>query len=150
MGTEVRFYHLTTRSLDSALPEILAKAYAGGRRVVVKTVSAAQADHLNDHLWTYSEGSFLPHGAKKDGFAADQPLWLTDRDENPNGADVLILAGGATCPDPAAFSLCCEMLDGDDTQQIAAARERYKQFRNAGFTVTYWRQTETGGWEKAA
>jgi DNA polymerase-3 subunit chi len=146
--TEIRFYHLVSRSLESALPEILAKAYGGGRRVVVKAGDAAMVERLNELLWTWNPDSFLPHGAAKDGFAEQQPIWLTAADENPNDADVLVLAGGATSADCGSFALCCDMLDGNDPQQVEAARARWKQYKDAGYDVTYWKQTDSGGWEK--
>lgn len=148
MATEIRFYHLLSKPLDAALPEILGKAIGGGRRVVVKTADAAMTDHLNAHLWTWNESSFLPHGAKKDGFAADQPIWLTDGDDNPNGATVLVLTGGAQAADYNGYELCCTMLDGHDPQQVAAARAQWAQCKELGLPVTYWKQNESGGWEK--
>lgn len=150
MMTEIRFYHLVSRNLESALPEILMKAHGGGRRVVVRLPDAAAVDRMNEHLWTWRPDSFLPHGAAKDGFAAQQPIWLTAQDENPNGADVLVVAGGAVSNDYEAFSLCCEILDGNDPEQIDAARARWKTYKEGGHSVTYWKQTDSGGWEKKA
>jgi DNA polymerase-3 subunit chi len=148
MATEIRFYHLLRKSVAAALPEILTRAIADGRRVVVKTPDAATAEELAEHLWTYNEPSFLPHGTRKDGHPADQPIWLTDGDDNPNGAAVLVLTGGTAAADPGAWALCCAMLDGNDEAQVAAAREQWKAARDAGFTVTYWKQNESGGWDR--
>lgn len=148
MATEVRFYHLVRSSMESALPAILSKAIGTGQRVVVKTADAAAAEILADQLWSFDEQSFLPHGTKKDGHAARQPIWLTPGDDNPNGATILILTGGAATEKTADFTLCCEMLDGNDEAQVAAAREKWKVYKEAGYAVTYWKQTDTGGWEK--
>lgn len=147
---EVRFYHLTQQSLNEALPAILVKALAGERRVVVKLPDEKIVEAMNTHLWVYRENSFLPHGAKKDGYADAQPVWLTHKDENPNGADVLVLTGGSTSDQIDGFSLCCEMLNGHDDRAVSSARARWKSYKDAGHDVTYWQQTETGGWEKKA
>ncbi|MCB9990349.1 MAG: DNA polymerase III subunit chi [Rhodospirillales bacterium] len=146
--TEIRFYHLQTQSLEQALPQILGKAYAGGRRIVVRTNDAAAAQRLNDHLWTYRADSFLPHGSAKEGYAEDQPVWLTDRDENPNKADVLILTGGTASEKLSDFTLCCELFDGRDELAVTAARSKWKTYKDAGFDLTYWQQNEAGGWDK--
>ncbi|MBU0859900.1 MAG: DNA polymerase III subunit chi [Alphaproteobacteria bacterium] len=148
MSTEIRFYHLLSKSLESALPEILTKAVGGGRRVIVKTPDAAMTERLNEHLWTWDEASFLPHGTKKDGHASEQPIWLTDGDDNPNNATVLILTGGAVTQNYDGLTLCCDMLDGNDPEQVDAARARWKGYKEAGFEVTYWKQNEAGGWDK--
>ena len=34
--TEIRFYHLQTRSVDQALPDIVQKALSAGHRVLVR------------------------------------------------------------------------------------------------------------------
>jgi DNA polymerase-3 subunit chi len=146
--TEVRFYHLRTKPLEQALPEILTKALDQGRRVVVKTASKNEAARLNDHLWTWRPDSFLPHGLKGDDFPADQPVWLTDDDENPNGADILVLTGGAQAGNIGSYALCCDMFDGAHDDAVAEARQRWKVYGERGFTVTYWQQTDKGGWEQ--
>lgn len=146
--TEIRFYHLERKTLDQALPEILSKALSGGRRVVVKTNDAKRVQALNEHLWTYQPDSFLPHGSEKEGLAEDQPIWLTDKDENPNNADVLVLTDGTLSEDMKKYNLCCEMLDGRNQDDISAARERWKTYKEQGFDITYWQQDQNGRWNK--
>lgn len=148
--TDIRFYHLTRQSLDQALPAILTKAFSGGRRVVVKCADEQMVRHMNDHLWTYRPDSFLPHGAKKDGHAENQPIWLTTTEENPNSADVLILTGGAVSDQIGNYAMCCEMLEGHDGSAVQDARARWKTYRDGGHDITYWQQTDAGGWEKKA
>lgn len=145
--TEIRFYHLTTRSMDQALPEILQKAFAAGHRVIVRTGDEAEAERLNTHLWTWKPESFLPHGSKKDGRAAEQPIWLTAGDDNPNNANVLIVTDGAVPESLEGFTLFCDLFDGRDETRLAAARERWKTYKNSDHTLTYWQQTEKG-WEQ--
>lgn len=149
MTAEIRFYHLVSRSLDSALPEILGKAMTRGP-VIVRAPDTAQAESLAERLWAGDELSFLPHGTKKDGRGAMQPVWITGDNDNPNGARILILTGGADAGDLADYDLCCEMLDGADDMQVAAAREKWKAYKEAGHAVAYWKQTDSGGWEKKA
>lgn len=148
--TDVGFYHLTATPLESALPRLLEKVLAGGHRAVVMAGSGERIEALNAQLWTYSPGSFLPHGAAADGNVADQPIWLTDRDENPNRADVLVLTEGVRSARIAEFARCLDLFDGADADAVARARERWTECRARGFTVTYWQQTSAGGWEKKA
>jgi DNA polymerase-3 subunit chi len=146
--TEVRFYHMQTKQLEQALPEVLEKAVGGNRRVVVKAANQNQVEQINNLLWTYRENSFLPHGSEKDGHSDDQPIWITSEDENPNGADVLVLINGAISERICDFSLCCEFLDGRDEEAVTSARERWKQYKEDGFDLTYWQQSSTGAWEQ--
>jgi DNA polymerase-3 subunit chi len=147
MTTEVRFYHLERTGLEQVLPGLLMKALENGHRILVKTASDKEAERLSEFLWVYNPDSFIPHGAGKDPHQDKQPVWLTANDDNPNNADVLILTNGAQSDAHANFKLCCEMLDGRDSEAVAAARARWKTYKDQGFTVTYWQQGEKG-WEK--
>jgi DNA polymerase-3 subunit chi len=147
--TEIRFYHLLKTPEAQALPQIAMKAWQAGARVVVKASDTAHVNTLNDALWTYKADSFLPHGTGQDGDASKQPVYLTAGDDNPNGAKTLILATGCTHDNVQAYDLCCAMLDGHNEAQITEARTRWKEYRHAGHSVSYWQQTDQG-WEKKA
>jgi DNA polymerase-3 subunit chi len=144
---EIGFYHLTSTPLDRALPRLLERARAQGYRIIVRAGSAERIEHLNAVLWTYDEASFLPHGSGRDGNAAVQPIWLTERDDNPNGASMLVLVDGADAGNVSVFARCADLFDGNDETAVDAARERWRQARDAGHPLSYWRQTASG-WER--
>ena len=146
--TEIRFYHLRTTTLERALPQILEKVLAKGERVVVMAGSPERVEALNAALWTYNDRAFLPHGSSRDGFAEDQPIWLTTAEENPNGAAMLVMADGAMSGDVAKWPSAIEIFDGGDEDAVAAARERWKAYKAAGHALTYWKQSDEGKWEK--
>ena len=146
---EIGFYHLLSTPLERALPRLLERARAQGLRIVVRAGSAERIEHLNALLWTYDEASFLAHGSARDGNAASQPIWLTDRVENPNEASMLLLVDGVEAEDLAAFTRIADMFDGNDPAAVEAARERWRRATTAGHTLTYWQQTASG-WEKKA
>jgi DNA polymerase-3 subunit chi len=128
---------------------VLEKVLAGGQRAVVVAGSEERVEALNAALWTYDDRGFLPHGSARDGGAPDQPIWLTTREENPNGAGMLVLVDGATAGDLAAWPAVCEFFDGRDEAALAAARVRWKAAKDAGHALKYFRQTDSGGWEQA-
>lgn len=146
--TEIRFYHLMRKTLEQALPELLEKCLQRGWRAVVLTGSEDRTAALNHYLWTYSDRTFLPHGSAEDGDADRQPVWLTHRDENPNGSHVLFLTDGADTARPEDFALVCEIFDGRVGEAVQAARARWRRYRDAGHTLAYWQQSETGRWEE--
>lgn len=147
--TEIRFYHLTRKTIEEVLPVMLERTVVrDGRRALVVVGSTERVEDINSHLWTYNDRVFLPHGSKADGFPARQPVWLTDCDENPNGAKVLFLADGATSEHVGDFDLVCEIFDGRDKTAVSAARSRWKTYKDGGHALTYWQQTELGAWEQ--
>jgi DNA polymerase III subunit chi len=152
--SQIRFYHLTRSTPGVALPQLLDKAIKGGRRVVVRVTNQNEAEKIAADLWTFNPDSFLPHGTKTDGFAEHQPIWITPGNDVPNRAKVVMTLNGATADDATIFDLVCDVFDGRDDDAIAAARERWKSFKefgkDSGHTLTYWQQTESGWDNKAA
>lgn len=146
--TEVRFYHMETSTLESALPALLNKAVSQGN-VIVQSNTPQNVETLNTHLWTYKTDSFLPHGSAKNGNPEEQPIWLTDKKENPNNSEILILTHGATNENIKDYKLCCIMLNGNDENAVAEARTRWKEYKDKGLEITYWQQGPNG-WDKKA
>ena len=91
-----------------------------------------------------------PRALAEDGPAAEQPIYLTTEDENPNGAQVLALVDGVEVASLEAFERVLDLFDGDDADAVQAARRRWKTLKEAGHDLTYWQQTEQGGWAKKA
>lgn len=145
---EVLFYHLERQPLERVLPSLLERTLERGWRAVVQSGSEERLDALNLALWTYSEASFLPHGSKKDGFASEQPIYLTTSDETPNGARVRFLVDGATAKDLSGLVRAVYLFDGNDEEATSQARAEWKAVKAAGHACTYWRQSPEGRWQK--
>lgn len=149
---EIWFYHLTRQSLDAALPTLLEKCLQRGWRAVVQATSETRLRALDDHLWTYADDSFLPHGAASEGDADTQAIYLTTGDENPNGARVRFLIEGARIEPlldaEVKYERAIFMFDGADAAQLQDARDQWKSLRERGAHLAYWRQNDDGGWEQ--
>jgi DNA polymerase-3 subunit chi len=149
---EIWFYHLERKTLDDVLPALLERTLERGWRAVVQSGSPERLEAIDNLLWTYSDESFLPHGTRRDGNGALQPIYLTEDGQNPNGANVRFFVEGADMmlaeADIGAYERLIYIFDGRDDEAVARARETWKWARDSGQTATYWRQTETGGWQK--
>ena len=148
--TEIGFYHLTRQPLERALPSLLAKVLERGLRAVVMTGSMERMEALNGLLWTYDDRAWLPHGSARDAHHEEQPVYLTTTEERPNGAQVLVVVDGLQPAFVGDFERAVDMFDGRDEAQVAAARERWRDYKATGHPLTYWQQGEAGGWEKKA
>ena len=148
--TEIRFYHLERRSVDEALPSLLEHALDEGRRVLVRASSDEMVAALNERLWTYDDASFLPHGAAGDGDPMTQPVFLTTELENANAATMLVKLSGAETGDADdAFNLVVILFDGHDEAALALARGEWRRLKDQGRAISYWRESDEGGWERA-
>lgn len=152
---EISFFHLKTRSVEEALPKLLELSLSRGWRVVVQTATESRLRALDDHLWRYRPESFLPHGTRADAAPQTQPVYLTVTDENPNGADVRIFVEGVEMApllagDAAPRLRAALLFNGDDEEELQNARAQWKTLRDAGQTLIYQQQDESGRWVEKA
>ena len=148
---EVFFYHLTESRLEEALPDLLERSLARGWRVVVQTATPERRDALDQHLWTFRDDSFLPHGTDADSSGALQPILLTvEPEQRANDAHVRFMVEGAVPASLEGYERGVYLFDGHDDGQLAAARGRWMVEKTAGHAVTYWQQTEDRRWVKKA
>lgn len=146
----VDFYHLQKFRLEDALPRLLERVLKAEKRAVVVAASQDRVEDLNVQLWSDRNG-WLPHGSARDGHSADQPIWMTDDPEdNPNGAEVLVLCDGMDSPQVDFVERTLDLFDGRDDAAVQAARERWKARREAGHELHYWQQTDDGRWVEKA
>ncbi len=145
---EVLFYQLDRQPLEQVLPDLLSKCLQRSWRVVVQAGTEERVETLDAHLWTFRDDSFLPHGARKDGNAAVQPVWLTTGNDNPNTAIVRFLVDGAEPETLAGHDKFVFVFDGKDPTALDRARGAWKTARAEGHTVTYWQQAANGRWEQ--
>ncbi|HLJ51982.1 MAG TPA: DNA polymerase III subunit chi [Rhizomicrobium sp.] len=153
--TEVLFYHLERRSLDDVLPGMIEKTLERGWRALIRVESSDRADAIDNLLWTYNEQTFLPHAQAGECDPKRQPVLITVEDDNPNGANVLFLVGGAmpsALNEPATKSLTrvVVMFDGRDDELLARARTAWTNAKASGHDVTYWKESPAGKFEKQA
>jgi DNA polymerase III subunit chi len=151
--SQTLFYHLEHKSLEDVLPGLLERTRERNWKAVIRVGSAERMASLDTHLWTYSEQTFLAHGTAAEGHSARQPIFLTVEDENPNRAEVLFLVGGAlpenwAAPQLKEYTRIVLLFDGRDTDALANARAAWKDAKEAGHDVTYWKESPGGKWEK--
>jgi DNA polymerase III subunit chi len=147
-SVEVLFYHLQNSALEKTLPNLLEKTLARGWKAVVRASSDERLKALDDHLWTYSDEAFLPHGLASDGLAPRCPIVLSCSDERFNDADVIFVVDGASLPATTGWSRAVLMFDGNDPEALDKARTAWKAVKASGAEATYWRQDDQGRWSK--
>jgi len=149
---ELRIYHLTAQSVKDGLPGLISTAIGRDLRCHIYVPDASRAEDICDHLWTFDQDSFIPHGTKKDGLQPYQPVWISPDLENPNNSNVrFVMAGADITPDDLnTMDLTCVLFDESDT----AARQKARQLwadSDDDDTIKriYYRQDETGQWHES-
>lgn len=148
--TEIRFYHLQQQTLEQALPKLMERVQEAGLRAVIKLPGNGLMETIDKVLWDYAPGSFLPHDKEGCAEPAEQPIYLTTSEENPNKATVLVLVDAVKSDAISRYDRCLYMFDGRNEQIVAEARKDWKSFKDLDAEMSYWQQRDSGGWEKKA
>lgn len=147
---EIRFYRLGEEGVDGMLPLLLERVLARGQRAMVRAGVAEAISRLDERLWTFSDGSFLPHGIAGGPHDADQPVLLTT-EGGSNGADVLFLTDGARV-DPSeadGFAMIVRLFEERDDHAVELAREDWRAVTAAKKEAVFWAK-EDGKWVEKA
>lgn len=148
--TEILFYHLETRPLESVLPALLEKTLERGWKAVVEVGSSERLDTLDATLWTYTDDSFLPHAVAKGGEDdAAQPILLTGGTANPNGAEVRFFVDRAVPREAEGYERLVYIFNGHDPEAVDEARATWRSLKEE-YALTYWQQDADGRWQKRA
>ena len=110
------------------------KAYAQGRRVYLHAGSDGELRHLDRLLWTFRDGSFVPHGLFGESDARFTPVLLGSEQDPQPEEDVLINLAPAVPAFFSRFQRLTEVLDGDPEIR-RAGRERFRFYRDRGYPL---------------
>jgi DNA polymerase-3 subunit chi len=105
------------------------KAYLAKQTVLVWLDDAEAMRRCDEMLWTFGDGTFVPHDTvTAAGAACDAPVALTTGPLPARDADVLINLGTAVPGCFEKFARVAEILDARPEVR-AAGRERFKAYR---------------------
>ena len=108
------------------------RAWRAGHRVLILNSSPEELRALDEYLWTFAEGSFVPHEALT--AAAEAPVLLTCA-LPPGDIDVLVHLTD-TVPDVLTRAQrIAEVVDADPAARNAG-RTRFRAYREAGIEPT--------------
>lgn len=124
--------------LDQAEPQaklqfacrLLEKAYAQQRRVFVQCVNQAQAEALDELLWTFKEDSFIPHHLQGEGPEPPPPIQIGySMATEPSGySDILLNLSNEIPTFYLNFQRVIEIVLEEETSK-EISRQHYRQYR---------------------
>ena len=131
-GCQVDFYVL---SGENPSPEQLAcrlalMAWEQGHRVSVRTESEREAAQLDELMWEFPPGRFLPHDAADSNSSA--PVLIGQQETViPSDRDVVINLAGTVVPEPGRFRRLLEIVP-PRSRDREASRVKFRHYRNEG------------------
>jgi len=131
--TRVEFYFNVPDKL-AKVTELCDKAVAKGRQLTVFTQDDVMSNLLQQRLWQHSATSFLPSARPDHDVSQDVPIILDAEGGNLIQDDILINLKTEYPPFFSRFRYLVELV-GLDEEDKAAARSRYKFYRDRGYQV---------------
>ncbi len=137
--TRIDFYVLQAAAADAKarfICKLADKAYRNGHRVYILTPDAAAAQHLDELLWTFHPGSFVPHGLHLSGkeLEDDAPVLIGHQEPPEQHHEVLISLSPQVPPFFSRFERLVECVGTDDADK-AQSRERFRFYRERGYAL---------------
>lgn len=131
----VDFYVLASSDSGARLQfacRLTEKAWSLNNRTYAHVASAAHARELDELLWTYRAGSFIPHAVAPADVAERPPVLIGYDSETDFDGDLLINLADAIPSFFDSFGRIAEIVDASDDGR-RTGRERFKFYRDNGY-----------------
>lgn len=131
--TQIDFYTHVGNKLQVAC-RLATKAHAQGLRVAVLCPDAALAQQFDRMLWSASPLTFVPHCPSTHALAGRTPVVIDHEGVAPPHDQVLLNLRDEWPQLFSRFERLIEIVSEDDDDR-AAARSRYKFYRDRGYEI---------------
>jgi DNA polymerase III subunit chi len=136
---EISFYVLATESIQERClfaSKLIEKAYRSGAFAYVLTDSPEQNQLIDDLLWTFRPGSFIPHQVFTGELPITENTVLIGSSSTPEGwLNLLINLSSKMPQDFQKVNRIIEILDNSEGSK-ALGRLRYRQYQQTENEIT--------------
>ncbi|MDH5230893.1 MAG: DNA polymerase III subunit chi [Gammaproteobacteria bacterium] len=134
--TQVDFYLLSQDNETARLQfscRLVEKIYKKGHRLHICAENQQQLNQLDDLLWTFRQGSFVPH--EKNTYDEQVPVSLSmDAANPPKNHDILLNLAPSIPQNPGLYQRIAEVVAADESSK-ANARQRFKAYRQQNIII---------------
>jgi DNA polymerase-3 subunit chi len=110
------------------------KAYRLDNTVHIRTGDRGLAGKIDELLWTFRDGSFVPHEILNTGGPAEAPITIGIEASSGAAADLLINLSSEVPDDVATFPRIAEIVSSDEDSRLQS-RQRFAAYRKQGHTL---------------
>jgi DNA polymerase-3 subunit chi len=131
--TRIDFYLLATSDPHSRRVmacRLIEKAFRQGHKIYLHTSSEDETKMLDDLLWTFRQGSFVPHEVHP--ASSEAPVVIGHGTAPEDMSDVLVNLGTEVPAGFERFARVAEFIDEDEAVK-RAGRVRYKHYKDVGY-----------------
>jgi DNA polymerase-3 subunit chi len=136
--TRINFYVLQSSKANARLEfvcRLTEKIYNKGHRILLHTNNTRHTEMIDDLLWTWKQGSFIPHEIHSGDTEPDCPIVISHQPElKTDMQDVLINMADEIPFFFSQFDRVSEIVDqSEETRQ--SARKRYRFYQDRGYPL---------------
>lgn len=136
--TRINFYILKSNSPNDRMAficRLVDKIYNKGHQILLYTEDNQQTGMIDDMLWTWKQGSFIPHEVYAGDEISDCPVIIShDHERATDIDDILINMAGDVPAFFSRFERVSEIVDRDETM-TQMARQRYRFYKERGYPL---------------
>lgn len=125
-GDRLQRHHFVCRLVE--------KAFTNGHRLFIHAPDRDEQQHLDEALWTFRQGSFLPHSLAESGRMQPDPILIGKEPAPDANFDVYVNLEGDTPRRFERYTRIAEIVSGL-TPSKEAARQRFRTYRSAGVEI---------------
>jgi DNA polymerase III subunit chi len=111
---------------------VVEKAYLAGHTVLVWHTQLDELREFDELLWTFADGTFIPHEAITPTGFSSAPVLLTSGVTPPEGFDVLVNLAPDIPECLGSARRVAEFIDGD-AERRQAGRARFRAYKERGW-----------------
>jgi DNA polymerase-3 subunit chi len=137
-GLRVDFYVMEEAAPAARLKvacRLAEKAYLASQRALIWHTERAELAALDELLWTFADGSFVPHEWLTSNAPAEAPVLLSAGPLPVEALDFVINLAAEPPPFLHLSRRIAEIIDGDEGRR-RAGRVRFKAYRELGIVPT--------------
>jgi DNA polymerase-3 subunit chi len=132
--THIEFVKLERPEKARLLCELAEEFFLRGERVLVLVEDDNQGVTLDQFMWTWKKGAFVPHVYDNGTVEClDEPVVISVHENNANGARVLISGRPCALEFARHFQTVVDFAEVYDEAPREVSRSRFRAFREAGF-----------------
>jgi DNA polymerase-3 subunit chi len=129
----IYFAETTVAEQRELLCRWVERFYAGRKPIQVLVDSTYEAQSIDKLLWTFSQGSFIPHSVLNPGGAPpDDPVLITPGEFQVEGFEVLVCDLPASLEFMMKFETAVHFIMRDNEQQRRESRNLWQKARESG------------------
>ena len=141
--TKVDFYVLSSTNANSIhrfACRLAEKAWLLGHRVFIRTENESEAQLMDDMLWTFRDGSFVPHSQQRGASSAEssdggqREVIIGQQEDLPGDSHLLINLAEKTVENTLAVARIAEIVSADPEHKNAG-RLRFKVYQDRRYDL---------------